>query len=234
MGMGPRPKRIKRLRRIFPVLEEMERYAEEIRDDLLFHTQEYPTSEDLWLPTPFGHMRDSELREECNWEVIIEAFSETCPDDYREMRFGHWGFGWSERVYVRKDSAAAIKLTQEFVGALSDCAVLDDARYSAAESEKLNEYLGEQLSEFPGDDDDEYIGRVREFLSEHHDVHTLDDVSQDMIKEARIKVHHPYAQWVLDTETGEEECNFCNQQQSAGCHDLTSVELEAAGQLRLL
>lgn len=232
MGMGPRKKRIKRLRALFPVLEEMELYAEQIRGDHFFHAQENPTSDDLWLPTPFEHTRDSELLAECNWEVITEAFSETCQDGYKEMPFGHWGYGWSERIYVRKDNAAAIKLTQEFVDALTEYGCLDDERYSRMESEKLSEYLGQQLSGHPGDED-EYIGRVREFLREYHDVYTLDDVDQDMVKAARLGVHHEYEQWVWDTETGEECCFYCEQPQSAGVHETTSVELEAAGQMRL-
>lgn len=230
MALGTREKRVKRLRAIFPVLGEMEEYADQIRGDLLFNTQEHPDSQDIWLPTPFGHTRDSELLTECNWEVITEAFSETCPDAYKEERSGHWGVGWSERIYVRKDDAFALKLTQDFLGALSDYASLDDERYSAAQSEKLNEYLEDQFSGYP---DAAYMVRVREYLRGHHDVHTLDDVSQDMVKEARLKVHHPYEQWVWDTETGEEECYYCNQQQSAGCHVMTSIELEAGGQLRL-
>lgn len=231
--MGSRQKRIERLRAIFPVLEEMEEYAEKIRNDDLFTPEERPTSDDLWLPTPFTTFRDAELREECNWEVITEAFSESAESGYKSMRFGHWGFGWSDRIYVRKDDAAAIKLTQEFVNALSDSAVLDDERLSGMESEKLSEYLESELSGYPGDDDDEYIGRVREYLREHHDVHTLEDVSQDMVKEARLKVHHPYDQWVFDRETGEECCMFCEQDKATECHDMTSVELETAGQLRL-
>lgn len=229
--MGSRQKRIERLRAIFPVLEEMEEYAEKIRNDDLFTPEERPTSDDLWLPTPFTTFRDAELRDECNWDTLLEAF-ENCEGSKVES-FGHWGFGWSKRIYVRKDDAAAIKLTQEFVNAFSDCAVLDDERLSGMESEKLSEYLESELSGYPGADDDEYIGRVREYLREHHDVHTLEDVSQDMVKEARLKVHHPYDQWVFDRETGEEECLFCEQQDSAGVHNTTSVELEAAGQMRL-
>jgi hypothetical protein len=233
MGMGPRLKRIKRLRALFPVVEEMEEYAEQIRNDDIFTPSERPTSEDLWLPTPFSHNRDSELREECDWDVITEAFQEKCPDDYRENRFAHWGVGWTERIYVRRDSAAAIKLTQEFVNALGEGEPLDTARYSALESEKLNEYLSDQLSGYPGDDDDAYIERVRAYLYENHSVNTLDDVSQDMVKTARLNVRHPYEKWVWDSETLEEECFFCNQPESAACHDMTSIEAEAAGQMRL-
>ncbi|MFJ1700444.1 hypothetical protein ACIOHC_36235 [Streptomyces sp. NPDC088252] len=215
MALGTRARRIKRIRRELPILEELEEYTQQVYADDLFTSQEGWDATPLWLATPFSHHRDSELLDECNWEVLSENLSVKFPSTVKEMRFGDWGHGWYERIYVRIDDAVALREVQNFIGALSDSGVLDDERYSEAETKELKEYISSQLGGYPGDDDDEYCAQVKQYLFEAHSVSRVDDVDQAMIKEAIRTVPHPYDRW--DYGDGE-ACFYCDQELSAPCH----------------
>lgn len=221
MALSTRERRNRRIRRALPIVEELEEYTREVYADDLFTTEEGWDASPMWLATPFSHTRDSELLEECNWEVLSEELSEKFPNTVQEMRFGHWGYGWYERIYVRRDDALALKAVQDFVNALSGYPILDEERYDKARSEKYNEWLSSQLGGYPGENDDDYRDKVREYLRETYDVIYTDedDVTQDMIKDAIRTVPHPYDRWQWGHEDGEEECYYCNQPRSAACHN---------------
>ncbi|MCC3766469.1 hypothetical protein [Streptomyces sp. UNOC14_S4] len=203
--MGARARRIKRIREVLPIVVELEDYTQQVYADDLFTTEEGRDASPLWLATPFSHTRDSGLLEECNWKVVTESLSKFS-DTVQEMRFGHWGWGWSERIYVRKDDALALRDIQQFIDALSDYPVLDDERLSRMETEELNDYIRSQV-------DDDLVDPVRQQLRERHDVIRAEDVDQDMIKDVLGSVPHAYDQW--DTEV--DECEACGQPRAAEC-----------------
>jgi hypothetical protein len=135
--------------------------------------------------------------------------------------FGHWGFGWYERLYVRRDDALALRAVQGWVGTIQDTGFASEERIDEAEREEYNEYLSSQLGGYPGNDDDEYLDRVRRYLFETHSAVRSDEVDQSMIKDAIAHVPHPYDdwQWGEGEDEDERECNFCGQSESAECHN---------------
>jgi hypothetical protein len=106
-----------------------------------------------------GRSRDSEIWEECNFQVALEMLGGES-ENVRVERYDHWACGWIEEIYVRLD-------TEEFIIAckieksLSDYPILDADKFSEMECEAANdvwrdcftpperiEYIREHQSEF--------------------------------------------------------------------------------------
>jgi hypothetical protein len=107
-----------------------------------FHDSELLEECGEWLVGPVGHHRDSDLREESNWECTLREFAKLDPEgtDYREIRFGHWGVGWIEELLVRPGTAVA-KCARDIQAALADYPILDDCDHSTREMDSVMDNL---------------------------------------------------------------------------------------------
>lgn len=84
-----------------------------------------------------GQHRDSDALERANFRAILEALggeSETV----RVERFGHWGVGWIEELYVKPGSKAE-DTARGILAALEDYPVFDEEAFSAEETEEAEE-----------------------------------------------------------------------------------------------
>ena len=133
---GARTKRIKRVTRaVGQIAEELAELTTECHQGASFHISRHDF-ESCWYATPFMQHRDSDPLEESNFAVIKKDLTRISPDGVDDRRFGHWGHGWYERLYVRRDDAAAILAVQSWINALSDYGVADEHHYSELEWER--------------------------------------------------------------------------------------------------
>lgn len=132
-----------RSQRIARVTEVMNRAYSGIADDLLALTREahqgatFHTSrqalESCWYATPFVQTRDSDSLDKSNFHVIKNDLVNQDDEGVQIERFGHWGCGWFERIYVRRDHPIAISLVAAWLTALDQYPVADDDHYSETE-----------------------------------------------------------------------------------------------------
>lgn len=119
-----------------------------------------------------GRSRDSGCLEESNFHAALRMLGGE-GDDVRVERYGHWGVGWIEEVYVRPGTGAA-RVAGEIEAVLENYPVLDDEDFSRRESEAADEawrecyndtqrlaYIREHSSEFEFHDYLDLIGCVR-------------------------------------------------------------------------
>jgi hypothetical protein len=95
------------------------------------------TDPSQWAAT-VGRHRDSTLLEESNWAVVTADMQKRFPDDTEIVRFGHWGVGWVEELFVRIWDASgeitpAFQAAAEWRGALEGYPVANDEHYSQME-----------------------------------------------------------------------------------------------------
>lgn len=144
---GARTKRIKRVTRaVGDIADQLARLTTECHQGATFHIRRHDF-ESCWYATPFMHHRDSGALEDSNFEVISKDIPTA---DVRS--FGHWGHGWYERLYVRRDDPAAILAVQRWINALSDYPVANEDHYSELEWER--DHPGHRVGECYCDDDD--------------------------------------------------------------------------------
>jgi hypothetical protein len=85
----------------------------------------------------FGRNRDSDVLENCNFDVAWEALS-AVSERVEIVHEGHWAVGWIEWVAIPMDDSEAIKVACELNAAMADYPVLDEGRFSEAEWEEAN------------------------------------------------------------------------------------------------
>lgn len=147
--MGARSRRIERVTRAYPVIcAELAQLTEEAHQGATFHVRRNEL-ETCWYATPFVHTRDSDPLDESNFQVIASDLQRLDPEGVQIHRFGHWGFGWFERIYIRRDHPRAIETVASWVNALSDYPVADDEHYSATEWEHNHPGDGRCYSDDP-------------------------------------------------------------------------------------
>lgn len=144
---GARTKRIKRVTALFPELcEQLEQHTKECHRGATFHISRRDL-ESVWYATPFMRTRDSDALEESNYQVIRADLIRVALDggNVEDHHLGHWGCGWSEQLYIRKDDPKLLLAVQEWINALSDYGVADDEHYSRIEDEMNHpgSYVGE-------------------------------------------------------------------------------------------
>lgn len=148
---GARTKRIKRVTSaVGMIAQELAEHTTQCHQGATFHGGRREL-ESGWYATPFERTRDSDALQESNFEVIrkdLKRFGWGAD----VHSFGHWGCGWFERLYVRRDDAAAILAVQAWINALSDYGVADEMHYSALEWER--NHPGHYQGECYCDDDD--------------------------------------------------------------------------------
>lgn len=132
--MGVRSRRIQRILSAMPVAQKLRDYTKEVHQGATFHINRREM-EGMWYATPFMRTRDSGALEESNFQVIYGDLTKRLPETVSDHRFGHWGCGWFERVYVRADDAPAIKAVGDWIDALADYPIADEQHYSETEWE---------------------------------------------------------------------------------------------------
>ena len=105
--------------------------------------------ESLSLATPFTVTRDDNALARSNFAIISADLDRVSPFGTDILRFSHWGFGWYERVYVRRDDAAALMATQQWIHALASYPVADDAHYDDLEWAEHHPADGDCYSDNP-------------------------------------------------------------------------------------
>lgn len=147
--MGARSVRIERVTRAYPdICAELSEYTRESHRGATFHggRQEIET---CWYATPFVVTRDSEALDESNFTVIGADLEKLDPDGVQKLRFGHWGYGWFEQLYVRRDHPRAILAVQSWIKALSDYPVADEEHFCRLEWERNHPADGRCYSDDP-------------------------------------------------------------------------------------
>ena len=85
-----------------------------------------------------GRSRDSGLLEKSNFEAALAQLGGESTD-VRVERYGHWGVGWVEEIYVRPGSQA-LAVAEEIAECLEEFPALDDedfARRAEEESQRI-------------------------------------------------------------------------------------------------
>lgn len=59
-----------------------------------------------WECAPCGQSRDSDPLTRANFDALCDRFDAVDPygNDWEIVRFGHWGVGWVEQIFVRPGS----------------------------------------------------------------------------------------------------------------------------------
>lgn len=141
-----------------------------------------------WIVGPVGRHRESELIDECNFDVALDRFLQVDPDgvDHEVIRFGHFAVGWIDELITRSGSRCA-ELAAEMRAALDVYPVLDDDALSERECERESENWDAIISDLRDDvvawckqcgDDETWIDLVenKEQLTDS----ALDDVQRDV------------------------------------------------------
>ncbi|WP_143201147.1 hypothetical protein [Streptomyces uncialis] len=113
-------------------MEELAEFTENAHEGASFNFDRDSFSR-LWYATPFMYTRDADPLEESNWTVISNDLLKTHPEGVETHSFGHWGFGWYERLYVRADDALAIRSVQSWADSLASYGVANDEHLSEVE-----------------------------------------------------------------------------------------------------
>ncbi|QLE71133.1 hypothetical protein FGW37_05510 [Streptomyces rectiverticillatus] len=129
-----RRKRIARIAAAIPFVEELAEYTKECHKGASMHIDR-EAFEGLWYALPISRTRDAKALEESNYAVIERDLTERFPETVEAHSFGHWGYGWYERLYVRRDDAAALLAAQQWVDALASYGIADEEHYSETEYE---------------------------------------------------------------------------------------------------
>lgn len=151
---GARTKRIKRVTALFPQLcEQLAEHTKECHLGATFHTSRAEL-ESVWYATPFMRTRDSDALEESNYQVIQADLIRVAlsGDNVTDHRFGHWGCGWFEQLYIRKDDPRLLLAVQGWINALSDYPIADEMHYSNLEWDR--DHPGTHVGECYCDNDD--------------------------------------------------------------------------------
>lgn len=101
---------------------------------------------DDMLALPFTTSRDADVLTRSNWRVVQADLTDRFPDDVEDHRFGHWAFGWVERLYVRRGADVAIAAAQKWVERLEGYPVADESDFSELESEEIDYSIGDYLA----------------------------------------------------------------------------------------
>lgn len=135
--MGARSKRIERVTRAYPeITRELAQFTTECHDGLTFHGAGRRVAiQTCWYATPFMASRDADALEMSNYRVIKADLLKRDPDGVEEHHFGHWAYGWYDRIYIRRDHPVAIALVRDWIKALEDYPVADDDDFSELEYE---------------------------------------------------------------------------------------------------
>ncbi|GCD99890.1 hypothetical protein [Embleya hyalina] len=221
-----RTKRIKRIAAAMPIVQQLTDYTRDVHKGAAIWDRESLT---LWLATPFSQHRDAEALERSNFEVISERLSEEHPETIQALHFGHWAYGWYDRIYVRRDDALALRSVQQWIDQLADYGVADDVHYSETEWEMNHpsdtECYAQEDCECP----------VRE-LERKIDAHECITLFREAIEDGSASPSNDYAwdcpycyEWDQNhVEAGEREEAI-----RAGEIRLMYRALESAGQMRL-
>jgi hypothetical protein len=133
--MGARAKRTQRVRAaVGPIWDELDALTRDSHKGAVFHTNREQI-EAAWFATPFMRTRDSDALAESNYQVIKADLEAISPDGVTDHRFGHWGFGWFEQIYIRRDDPRLIRAVEAWVIALSDYPVANEEHFCALEWE---------------------------------------------------------------------------------------------------
>ena len=147
--MGARSKRIERVTRVYPdICAQLTEYTKDVHQGATFHGGRSET-ETCWYATPFVATRDGDALEASNFRVIMADLQKRDPDGVQDLHFGHWAFGWYDRIYVRKDHPVAIALVRDWTKALTDYPIADESDYSELEYEMNHPADGECYSDDP-------------------------------------------------------------------------------------
>jgi len=102
-----------------------------------------------------GKTRDSDLLGQSNFHAFVRAlkdkgFEQGEPDDYRNMEnnpqcfeilsFGHWACGWYEQIFIHETQDKVLAAAEALGEQLSDYPVLDEEDFSNREWEAASEY----------------------------------------------------------------------------------------------
>lgn len=149
--MGARSKRIERVTSAYPeITKQLRMLTVGAHEGLTFHGPDVRQElETCWYATPFVATRDADALEASNFRVIRADLEQQCPDGVQVYHFGHWGCGWFETIYIRRDDAKAIKLTADWIKALDDYPVADESDFSELEWEMNHPGPGECYSDDP-------------------------------------------------------------------------------------
>jgi len=82
-----------------------------------------------------GRSRDSGPLEESNFEVALAQLGGES-EDVRVERYGHWGVGWVEGIYVRPGSQA-LAVAEEIAKCLEEFPALDDEDFARRHQEEV-------------------------------------------------------------------------------------------------
>jgi hypothetical protein len=103
-----------------------------------------------WVASPFARTRDSDIREESNFETVRDDLTAQFGDRIDVMSMSHWGCGWVEHVVYQPTSGLPAMVTritgelrtvetavESWAGHLSDYLVADEADVSNREWDSM-------------------------------------------------------------------------------------------------
>jgi hypothetical protein len=130
MGKGKqvrRQKRIAIIRRNLEFAEFLAQGTKECHEGLTFHgTREHLS---VWYATPFLMTRDADAREESNFTVIRADLEARFGESFDAHHFGHFAYGWYDRLYVRADDPLAILAVEEWYDHIQHEGIASDTHY---------------------------------------------------------------------------------------------------------
>lgn len=84
-----------------------------------------------------GQSRDSGARARSNFRIALNMLGGES-DNVRVERFGHWGVGWIEEIYVKPNTEQCV-VAERIVESLGDYLILDEDDFSREEWEEAKD-----------------------------------------------------------------------------------------------
>lgn len=83
--------------------------------------------------------RDSDALEQSNFDSTLKMLGGEDGEKVRADRFGHWGVGWLEQIFVHKDAADKVEILKKVLAGLEDYPVVDDDDFYERERQELDD-----------------------------------------------------------------------------------------------
>lgn len=154
MGMGARTRRMQRIRRAMPIVDQLVGHGGEL-DGVWWARRVDRSDGPVWLSTPFSvNGRGGEPLDESNYHVISEDLDSVAAFG-ADYRIDAWPGGTIHTLTVRADDALALRCVQRWVDALADYPIADEEDLSKREWEHNHptHYLTGEILECYGEDD---------------------------------------------------------------------------------
>lgn len=109
----------------------------------LARLQDFPKSVDAievaqpdWVCAPCGVCRDSSPLARSNFDALVDLLDNKDPygSTWEILRFGHFGVGWIDEIFVQPDSECA-KVAEEVRGRMAKYPCLDENLWAEYEME---------------------------------------------------------------------------------------------------